>query len=106
MIIACGKEQQIRSLLILSLRSKNIQVRWGTSGNWNIKVLEANEATTIEGGDSSDTKTTSQKYIVIKLKLTNKGQAASQYSDEDFVLGDSKTKSQYSKTNLYCIWGT
>ena len=67
----------------------------GASGNLVMKILGVQETNTVEGGDSSQTKTTDQKYIVVKLQLTNKSQAAIQYSDEDFVLGDSKTKTQY-----------
>ena len=67
----------------------------GASGNLVMKVLGVQETNTIEGGDSSQTKTTTQKYIVVKLQLTNKAQAAIQYSYDDFVLGDSKTKTQY-----------
>ena len=67
----------------------------GASGNLVMKILGVQETNTIEGGDSSQTKTTTQKYIVVKLQLTNKAQAAIQYSYDDFVLGDSKTKTQY-----------
>lgn len=65
----------------------------GASGNWSIKVLDVQEATTIEGG--SDNKTTQQKFIVIKLQMTNKGQSAAQYSSSDFLLGDINTKAKY-----------
>ena len=67
----------------------------GASGNLVMKILGVQETNTVEGGDSSQAKTTTQKYIVVKLQLTNKAQAAIQYSYDDFVLGDSKTKTQY-----------
>ena len=67
----------------------------GASGNLVMKILGVQETNTVEGGDSSQTKTTDQKYIVVKLQLTNKSQTAIQYSYDDFVLGDSKTKTQY-----------
>lgn len=71
----------------------------GKSGNWNIKVLDAKEATTIEGGDSSDNKTTSQKFIIVKLQMTDVAQTPQQYSTDNFMLGDIKTKNQY-KPNM------
>jgi hypothetical protein len=71
----------------------------GTSGNWNIKLLEVNEATTIQAGNSSDNKTTAQKYIVAKLQMTNISKQPVQYSLNEFILGNMKDKSQY-KANL------
>ncbi|OAA94082.1 DUF4352 domain-containing protein [Clostridium coskatii] len=67
----------------------------GTSGNWSIKVLEAQEASTIQSGDGSDNKTTQQKFIIIKLQMTNISQAAVQYSDDEFALVNTKDKKQY-----------
>ena len=67
----------------------------GKSGNWSIKVLDAKEATTIEGGDSSDNKTTSQKFIIVKLQMTDVAQTPQQYSTDNFMLGNVKTKKQY-----------
>ncbi|WP_243124531.1 DUF4352 domain-containing protein [Clostridium sp. AWRP] len=70
----------------------------GTSGNWGIKVLDVQELTTIQGGDSSDNRTTQQKFIMVKLQLNNKSQAAAQYSNEEFILDDTKTKAQYKSS--------
>lgn len=67
----------------------------GKSGNWNVKVLDAQETTTIQGGDSSDNKTTSQKFIIIKLQMTNTSQSPIQYSPKEFELGNLKDKKQY-----------
>jgi len=67
----------------------------GTSGNWKIKILDTQEATTIQSGDGSDNKTTQQKFIVLKLQMTNISQAAVQYSDNEFTLINSKDKKQY-----------
>lgn len=67
----------------------------GQSGNWKIKILDVQEATTIQSGDGSDNKTTQQKFIVLKLQMTNISQAAVQYSDNEFALENMKDKKQY-----------
>lgn len=68
----------------------------GTSGNWNIKVLEVNETDTVQGGNSSDNKTTKEKFIVIKLQMKNIAKQPVQYSPKEFMLGNMKDKSQYN----------
>lgn len=68
----------------------------GTSGNWSIKVLEVNETNTIQGGNSSDDKTTSEKFIVVKLQMKNISKQPVQYSSKEFMLGSMKDKSQYT----------
>lgn len=67
----------------------------GQSGAWSIKVLDTQETNTIASGDGSDNKTTQQKFIVIKLQMTNISQAPTQYSDNEFILGNTKDKKQY-----------
>ncbi|MBK5243358.1 DUF4352 domain-containing protein [Clostridium sp.] len=67
-----------------------------TSGSWNIKILEAKEATVVKGGDSSDNKTTKEKFIVLKLQMKNITTAPVQYAPTEFMLGDIKSKSQYN----------
>lgn len=67
----------------------------GVSGNWNIKVLEAKEETTIQAGNSSDDKTTKEKFIVIKLQMKNTSKQPSQYSPKEFRLGNMNDESQY-----------
>lgn len=67
----------------------------GKSGSWNIKVLDAQEATTIQAGNSSDNKTTQQKFIVLKLQMTDIDNTPHQYSGNDFMLGNAKDKKQY-----------
>lgn len=71
----------------------------GQSGAWAIKVLDTQEATTIQSGDGSDNKTTTQKFIVIHLQMTDKESGSAQYSPDDFLLGNYKTKAQY-KMNM------
>ena len=67
-----------------------------TSGSWSIKILEAKEATVVKGGDSSDNKTTKEKFIVLKLQMKNITTAPVQYAPTEFMLGDIKSKSQYN----------
>lgn len=67
----------------------------GQSGNWKIKILDSQETNTIQSGDGSDNKTTQQKFIVLKVQMTNVSQAATQYNDNEFALVNSKTKTQY-----------
>lgn len=68
----------------------------GASGNWNIKVLEANETDTVQGGDSSDNKTTKEKFIVLKLQMNNISKNPAQYSEREFKLENTKDKTQYN----------
>ncbi|MDV3428362.1 MAG: DUF4352 domain-containing protein [Bacillota bacterium] len=67
----------------------------GTSDGWTIKILDVKEATTIPSGDGSDNKTTQQKFIIIKLQMTNVSQAAAQYDDSEFILANNKDQKQY-----------
>ena len=67
-----------------------------TSGSWSIKILEAKEANVVKGGNSSDNKTTKEKFIVLKLQMKNITTAPVQYSPTEFMLGDIKSKSQYN----------
>lgn len=67
----------------------------GASGNWNIKVLEVNETDTVQAGNSSDNKTTKEKFIVIKLQMKNISKQPVEYSSKEFMLGNMKDKSQY-----------
>jgi len=67
-----------------------------TSGSWSIKVLDAQEATTVQGGNSSDNKTTKQKFIILKLQMKNITQSPMQYAPTEFMLGDIKSNSQYA----------
>ena len=67
-----------------------------TSGSWSIKILDAKEATSVQSGDSSDNKTTKEKFIILKLQMKNITQIPVQYSPGEFTLGDTKTKSQYN----------
>ncbi|MBU3195643.1 DUF4352 domain-containing protein [Clostridium algidicarnis] len=68
----------------------------GTSGNWNIKVLEVKEANTVQGGSSSDNRTTNEKFIIVKLEMKNTSKQPIQYSSREFMLGNIKDKSQYT----------
>ncbi|WP_097025431.1 DUF4352 domain-containing protein [Clostridium peptidivorans] len=72
----------------------------GTSGSWNIKVLEAKETNTIVGGNSSDKVTTKEKFIVIKLQMKNLSKQAAEYSAKEFALGNMKDKTQYNITDV------
>lgn len=74
----------------------------GASGNWNIKVLEVKEANTIQAGNSSDNKTTSEKFIIVKVQMKNISKQPAQYSPNEFALGNIKDKSQYN-SNLDAI---
>lgn len=67
----------------------------GDSGNWNMKVLDAKEDTMVKGGESSDNKSTKEKFIIVKLQMKNITKSAVQYSTGEFKLGDMKSKSQY-----------
>ena len=67
----------------------------GDSGNWNMKVLDAKEDTIVKGGESSDNKSTKEKFIIVKLQMKNITKSAVQYSPGEFKLGDMKSKSQY-----------
>lgn len=67
----------------------------GQSGAWNIKVLDSRETNTIDAGDGKS-ETTDQKFIVVHSQMTNKESAAIDYSEEEFTLFDSKTKTQYN----------
>lgn len=80
-----------------SKESKNYKFNEeGKSGNWNIKVLDSQETTTIQGGNSSDNKTTEQKFIVVKLQMTDVDSVPHQYSPTEFILGNAKDKKQYN----------
>lgn len=68
----------------------------GTSGNWNIKVLEVTETNTVIAGNSSDNVKTNDKFIVVKLELKNVSKTPVQYSANEFMLGNMKDKSQYT----------
>ncbi|UZW13169.1 DUF4352 domain-containing protein [Clostridium pasteurianum] len=68
----------------------------GKSGNWSIKVLDSQETTTVQAGNSSDNKTTQQKFIVIKLQMTDTDTLPHQYSTNEFILGNTKDKKQYN----------
>lgn len=67
----------------------------GKSGNWDIKVLDSHEATTIQSGDGSNNKTTQQKFIIVKLQMKNVSQSPLQCSENEFMLGNSKDKKEY-----------
>lgn len=66
------------------------------SGSWSIKVLESKEATTVKGGNSSDNKTTKEKFIIVKLQMKNITTSPVQYAPTEFMLGDMKSGSQYN----------
>lgn len=68
----------------------------GKSGNWNIKVLDSQEATTIQGGDNYNNKATKQKFIIIKLQMTDIDSTLHQYATNEFILRNAKNKKQYS----------
>lgn len=65
------------------------------TGKWNIKVLDTKESTeeTIEDGKK---KTTSEKFITVKLKLENKSSSPAQWNPNDFTLLEGSTSSKYS----------
>lgn len=66
----------------------------GVSGNWSIKVLEAKETNEIIiGGDEK--KTTSEKFVVVKVQMTNKSNKAINWGPEEFKLIDTKNQTQY-----------
>lgn len=67
----------------------------GQSGAWNIKVLDSKETNTIDTGDEKS-ETTTQKFIVVHIQMTNKESAAVNCSEDEFTLFDSKTKTQYN----------
>lgn len=66
------------------------------SGNWNMKVLNVKEDTIVKGGNSSDNKTTKQKFIIIKLQLKNITTSPVQYAADEFKLSDNKTKNEFN----------
>lgn len=68
----------------------------GKSGYWNIKILDTQETTTIQAGDSSGNKTTQQKFIVIKLQMNDIDTVPHQYSTNEFILANTKDKKQYN----------
>lgn len=67
----------------------------GVSGDWDIKVLEAKEADTIEAGNSEDNIKSSLKFIIVKLEMKNISKEPIQYSPEEFILGNMNDKTQY-----------
>jgi len=67
-----------------------------TSGSWNIKILDAQETTTVKSGNSSDNITTKEKFIVLKLQMKNITEAPVQYAPTEFMLGDMNSKSRYN----------
>ncbi|CAM3004816.1 DUF4352 domain-containing protein [Hathewaya histolytica] len=72
----------------------------GKSGKWNMKVLEVKETNTVQGGNSSDNKTTKDKFIVVKLQIKNISKEPIQYSEREFMLGNMKDKAQYNINDI------
>jgi hypothetical protein len=68
----------------------------GLSGNWNIKVLDVNETNIIQAGNSSNNKTTKEKFIVLKIQMENISKQPVQYSPDEFKLGSMEDQSQYN----------
>lgn len=68
----------------------------GKVGSWSIKVLEAKETNVVQGGNSSNNKTTKDKFIVIKLQMKNISKQPVQYNAKEFMLGNMKDKAQYT----------
>lgn len=68
----------------------------GKSGDWNIKVLGSQDTTTIQAGDSYHNKTSKQKFIIIKLQMTNIDSTLHHYETNKFILENAKDKKQYS----------
>ncbi|KEH90623.1 DUF4352 domain-containing protein [Clostridium botulinum] len=65
-------------------------------GDFNLKILDANETTTVEAGNKSDNKTTNEKFIVCKVSIKNISKQPKQYKSTDFILGNMKDKAQYT----------
>lgn len=63
------------------------------SGDWEIKVLEAKEATQVSSDHGEPVKT-NDKFIIVKLQLKNLASSKIQYSNNDFILIKSN-KSKY-----------
>ena len=67
-----------------------------TCGDFNLKILDANETSTVEAGNKSDNKTTNEKFIVCKVSIKNISKQPKQYKSTDFILGNMKDKAQYT----------
>lgn len=65
-----------------------------TCGDFNLKILDANETSTVEAGNKSDNKTTNEKFIVCKVSIKNISKQPKQYKSTDFILGNMKDKAQ------------
>ncbi|URZ06512.1 DUF4352 domain-containing protein [Clostridium felsineum] len=66
----------------------------GQINDWSIKVLDVQETNKIETGDDKPI-TTQQKFVKIKVQMTNKAQSPKQYSSGNFMLGNMKDKKTY-----------
>ncbi|URZ15345.1 DUF4352 domain-containing protein [Clostridium felsineum] len=67
----------------------------GQINGWSIKVLDVQETNTISAGEGEPNITTQQKFIKIKLQMTNKTQSPKQYSNGNFLLGNMKDSKKY-----------
>jgi len=72
----------------------------GTSGNWSMKVLEANETNTVQSGDISYKVTTNEKFIVITLQIKNITTYPIKYSPREFLLRNINNESEYNINNI------
>ncbi|HEY5575124.1 MAG TPA: hypothetical protein VIK34_00140 [Clostridiaceae bacterium] len=72
----------------------------GVSGNWSMKVLEANETNTIQSGDISYQVTTNEKFIVITLQIKNITNYPIKYTSREFLLRNINNESQYNINNV------
>ena len=71
----------------------------GNSGNWSMKVLEANETNTVQSGDVSYKVTTNEKFIVITLQIKNITNYPINYTAREFMLRNIKNESEYDINN-------
>ena len=72
----------------------------GTSGNWSMKVLEANETNTVQSGDVSNKVTTNKKFIVITLQIKNITNYPISYTTREFMLRNINNESEYDINNI------
>lgn len=70
----------------------------GQVGNWKINISDVQTGTEIksDSGDTSDNKTSSQLFVMVKVQLENTASTPQSYSSDEFALGNLKNESVYA----------
>jgi|GEM_PF-3187630 len=71
----------------------------GTSGNWNMKVLDVSETNTVQSGDISYKVTTNENFIVVTLQMKNIAGYTTMYTSREFLLRKINSEAVYNINN-------